>query len=380
MKLLIKITGAVLLLAIALLALGIGLSWAPDRPVDALKARWAPPPSQFVTVEGMQVHLRDEGPRGDPLPIVLLHGTSASLHTWDGWVDALKGQRRVIRIDLPGFGLTGPAPDGDYTLPRYSRFMVALLDALHLQRVVLAGNSFGGSVAWKTAVDHADRVAALVLVDAAGYPYQSTSVPIGFRLARIPALAPVMANVLPRRMVEASVRNVYGDPSRITPGLIERYYELTLREGNRAALRARFEQSRGGEFAAEIPRVAAPTLILWGGQDRLIPPSQGERFATDIRGSRLVTFADLGHVPHEEDPAPTVAAVQRFLAGLPAGERAAGLPAKERAAGLSAGAGAGAGADVSASASEPASAFASPAPPARVPADAPTASPAPETR
>lgn len=366
MKLLIKITGAVLLLAIALLALGITLSWAPDRPVDALKARWAPPPSQFVTVEGMQVHLRDEGPQGDALPIVLLHGTSASLHTWDGWVDALKGQRRVIRIDLPGFGLTGPAPDGDYTLPRYSRFMVALLDALHLQRVVLAGNSFGGSVAWKTAVDHADRVAALVLVDAAGYPYQSTSVPIGFRLAHIPALAPVMANVLPRRMVEASVRNVYGDPSRITPGLIERYYELTLREGNRAALRARFEQSRGGEFATEIPRVAAPTLILWGGQDRLIPPSQGECFAADIRGSRLVTFADLGHVPHEEDPARTVAAVQRFLAGLPAG------------------AGAGAGADVSASApepaSQPASALASPAAPARVPADARTASPAPETR
>ena len=327
MKLLIKIAGVVLLLAVALLALGIALSWAPDRPVDALKARWAPPPSQFLTVEGMQVHLRDEGPRDDPEPIVLLHGTSASLHTWDGWVAALKGQRRVIRIDLPGFGLTGPAPDGDYTLPRYSRFMVALLDALHLRRVVLAGNSFGGSVAWKTAVDHADRVGALVLVDAAGYPYQSTSVPIGFKLARIPALAPLMANVLPRRMIEASVRNVYGDPSRITPELIDRYYELTLREGNRAALRARFEQSRGGEFAAEIPRVVAPTLILWGGQDRLIPPSQGQRFHDDIRGSQLVTFADLGHVPHEEDPARTVAAVQRFLAGLPAGERAAGGPA-----------------------------------------------------
>ena len=166
-----------------------------------------------------------------------------------------------------------------------------------------------------------------MLVDAAGYPYQSTSVPIGFKLARIPALAPLMANVLPRRMIEASVRNVYGDPSRITPELIDRYYELTLREGNRAALRARFEQSRGGEFAAEIPRVVAPTLILWGGQDRLIPPSQGQRFHDDIRGSQLVTFADLGHVPHEEDPARTVAAVQRFLAGLPAGERAAGGPA-----------------------------------------------------
>lgn len=118
MKTLFKAVLGLLLLAVALIAGGVALAWAPDRPVDSLKARWAPAPSQFITVQGMQVHLRDEGPKDDPEPIVLLHGTSASLHTWDGWVDALKGQRRVIRIDLPGFGLTGPAPDNDYRLVR----------------------------------------------------------------------------------------------------------------------------------------------------------------------------------------------------------------------------------------------------------------------
>ncbi|MCU0805294.1 MAG: alpha/beta fold hydrolase, partial [Burkholderiales bacterium] len=148
----------------------VAINWAPDRPVSALKQRWAPPPSTFVEVAGMQVHLRDEGPRDDATPVVLLHGTSASLHTWQGWADALKDERRVIRFDLPGFGLTGPTPDGVYTMDAYVRFVLAMLDRLGVQRAVLAGNSFGGSVAWATALAAPDRVAKLVLVDSAGYP------------------------------------------------------------------------------------------------------------------------------------------------------------------------------------------------------------------
>lgn len=299
---------------VALAGAGVALTWAPDRPVEALKARWAPWPSRFIEVEGMSVHLRDEGPRTDGTPLVLLHGTSASLHTWEGWVDALKGERRVIRIDLPGFGLTGPAPDGDYHLARYSRFVGALLDDLGLKQVVLAGNSFGGQVAWKFAADAPDRVARLVLVDAAGYPYRPESVPLAFRMARIPVLESLMTHTLPRSMVESSVRNVYGDPARVTPELVDRYHELALREGNRGALVQRFRQSPGGEFTEQISRIKAPTLILWGGLDRLIPLENGQRFAREITGSQLVVFDALGHVPHEEDPITTVAAVKRFLA------------------------------------------------------------------
>jgi len=309
-----KVLGGLLLVLGVLVGVGVAKAWAPDRDVDSLKARWAPPPSQFVGLMGMQVHLRDEGPRSDPQPIVLLHGTSASLHTWEGWAEALKGQRRVIRMDLPGFGLTGPMPDGNYQLTHYVDFLVALLDQLGVKQAVVAGNSFGGGLAWKLAVDHPERVSKLVLVDAAGYPYDPTSVPIGFKVAQIPWLRPVMENVLPRSMIESSVRNVYGDPSRITPVLIDRYFELTLRAGNRHALGERFRQSPGGQYAAQIPSVKQPTLILWGGQDRLIPPDNADHFQRDIAGSRLVVFDGLGHVPHEEDPAATVAAVQSFLA------------------------------------------------------------------
>ncbi|WP_281784505.1 alpha/beta fold hydrolase [Sinimarinibacterium flocculans] len=300
-----------------LLVLTVGtalvLSWAPDRSVEELSARWAPPPSEFVRIGGMRVHLRDEGPRKGTTPIVLLHGTSASLHTWDGWTEGLRDERRVIRFDLPGFGLTGPTPDGVYRVGRYVETVVALLDRLGVRRAILAGNSFGGQVAWQTALAHPQRVAALVLVDAAGYPMAPQEIPIGFRVARSKWLAPLMRVTLPRGFIDSSVRNVYGDPAKVTPELVDRYYELTLRAGNREALRERFVQAQAGPGAERIRELTQPTLILWGGRDRLIPPADGERFARDIAGSELVVFDDLGHVPHEEDPARTLAAVQAFL-------------------------------------------------------------------
>ncbi|MBD8051475.1 alpha/beta fold hydrolase [Limnohabitans radicicola] len=302
------------LILLATLTAGLALSWAPDRSVDSLKERWAPAPSQFIDLQGMQVHLRDEGPRDDPEPIVLIHGTSASLHTWDGWAKALQGQRRVIRMDLPGFGLTGPAPDGDYRMTRYADFIAALLDQLGVRRAVLAGNSLGGGVAWRTAVQHPERVSRLVLVDASGYPLQSTSVPLGFRLAQIEWLKPVMGKLLPRRMIESSVRNVYANPDKVTPELVDRYYELTLRAGNRESLTQRMKlRETDAQAAGLIPTIGQPTLILWGTEDRLIPEPSGQRFHKEIAGSQYVVLDGLGHVPQEEDPQRSVAEVLKFL-------------------------------------------------------------------
>ena len=301
-------------LVLLAVAVGIALSWAPERSVESLKPRWAAAPSQFIAVQGMQVHLRDEGPRDDPEPIVLIHGTSASLHTWDGWTETLKGQRRVIRMDLPGFGLTGPAPDGDYRMTRYADFIAALLDQLKVRQAVLAGNSLGGGIAWRTAVQHPERVSRLVLVDASGYPLQSTSVPLGFRLAQIAWLKPVLGKLLPRRMIESSVRNVYADPAKVTPELVDRYYELTLRAGNRESLTQRIKlRETDAQSAGLIPTIRQPTLVLWGMQDRLIPEPSGQRFHREIAGSQYVVLDGLGHVPQEEDPARSVGPVLKFL-------------------------------------------------------------------
>jgi pimeloyl-ACP methyl ester carboxylesterase len=306
------------LVALILVAVG-ATSWAPDRPVSELAARWAQPPSAFIDVAGLRAHVRDEGSRDDPTPIVLLHGTSDSLHTWGGWTEVLAGERRVIRVDLPGFGLTGPVPDGDYRVERYVDFVGELLDALGVRRFVVVGNSFGGWVAWETALAHPDRVAALVLVDSAGYPLESQSVPIGFRVARVPGLNRLLRSILPRGLIDSSVRNTYGDPTRVTEELVDRYYELTLREGNRAALAQRFADGRWAGDPGRIRQLQLPTLVLWGGRDRLIPLHYGERFHRDIAGSELVVFPELGHVPQEEDPRATVAAVRRFLSRLAPG-------------------------------------------------------------
>lgn len=312
MKLVLRILG-VLVVALGVFALaGVVATWAPDKSVQVLSERWAKAPSQFVLLNGMQVHVRDEGPRNDPNPIVLLHGTSDSLHTWEGWSQNLRDQRRVIRFDLPAFGLTGPQPQGDYSIAAYVRFVEAMLNALGVQSCVLAGNSLGGQIAWNTALALPQRVKQLILVDAAGYPMHPESVPIGFLVVRMPGVRNVMQYVLPRGMIQSSLRNVYGDPSRVTPALVDRYYELTLRAGNRAALASRLEQPLSGA-EAQIKTLKLPTLILWGGKDRLIPLENGKRFASDIAGSQLVVFDGLGHVPQEEDAGATVRAVRDFL-------------------------------------------------------------------
>lgn len=316
MKLLLRLMGVVLVTVLVFAVAGIMATWAPDKPVEALKARWAQAPSQFIDINvddiGLQVHLRDEGPRDDAEPIVLLHGTSASLHTWDGWTQALIAQRRVIRFDLPAFGLTGPRADHQYTMAAYVQFVLATLDKLGVQRFVLGGNSLGGQIAWGTAHAAPQRVTKLILVDAGGYVFTPKSVPIGFTIARTPGLRTLMAYTLPRGLVKSSLQNVYGNPALVTPELIDRYYELTLRAGNRTALSYRMDQGLAGN-EADIKTLKLPVLILWGAKDELIPLENGQAFARDIPGSRLVVFDGLGHVPHEEDPVATVLEVKKFL-------------------------------------------------------------------
>jgi pimeloyl-ACP methyl ester carboxylesterase len=305
----LKLVGALLFLT----AIAMWLSRAPDWPVEALVARWAPPPSDFIDVKGQLVHLRDVGPRDDPEPLVLVHGTSASLHTWEGWIKELGAGRRMISFDLPGFGLTGPNATADNRGDTYARFVLDVMDQLKVQRFVIAGNSLGGEVAWRSALMAPQRVAKLILVDAAGPDFKSDSVPIGFMLARVPGLHRIVDWVLPRALVESSLRNVYGDPSRVDAALVDRYYQLALREGNRRALVQRLQQNQRGQDAERLRELKLPTLILWGGRDRLLPLAVAHRFQQDIAGSELVVFDELGHVPQEEDAARSVAPLKAFL-------------------------------------------------------------------
>ena len=313
MRILLLITGFALLAVVVAGAVFIAANWVPERSLAELKPRWGGPPSIFLDIEAMGVHVRDEGPRDDASPIVLLHGFGSSLHAWDGWAQALRDKRRVVRLDLPGFGLTGPTPDGVYGLERDMRVTLAVLDKLGIARVVLGGNSLGGAVAWRAALAHPARIEKLILVDAGGYPERSLSVPIGMRLLRMPGILWWMQNTLPRSLVEQGLRNTFGDPDRVTPEMVDRAFDLNSRAGNRLALFDRVAERTGKSPFERIRELTLPTLIVWGGRDRLIPPDAARRFHRDIAGSVLAIFDDLGHAPEEEDPVRTVAAVKRFL-------------------------------------------------------------------
>jgi pimeloyl-ACP methyl ester carboxylesterase len=296
-------------LALALLAILFAANTRRDLPLATVRAHWTDGASRFLDIDGLTIHYRDEG-AGPPL--VLIHGTSASLHTWDGWVDRLRARHRIVRFDLPGFGLTGPSPSHDYRVVTYVELVDRVAARLGLGRFALGGNSLGGDVAWHYALAHPERVSALILVDAAGYQLFGRGVPLAFHVARWPLVPELLAHLDPHGIVDSSVRRVYGDPTRIAAGVVDRYYELTLRPGNRRAFVDRM-RADDPDDSGHVRELRVPALVLWGARDRLLQLAAGRQFASDIPGARLIVYDDLGHVPMEEDPARTAADVEAFL-------------------------------------------------------------------
>ena len=289
------------------------LNWRSDLPMSELKQKYTNSESEFVEIDGMQVHYRDEGNDLDSIPLVLIHGTGASLHTWEGWVKSLKDNHRIITFDLPAYGLTGPNSTGEYSQEYYVSFVYKLLAKLSVKKCILGGNSLGGSITWAYALSHPERVKKMILVDAGGYPMTSKSVPIAFQLARIPILSSLFKYVTPRSVIEKSIHNVYVHDERITKGLINRYYDLALREGNRKAFIDRMKNSKNNDNYLKINSLTMPTLIIWGEQDGLIPITVGNQFHENLPNDTMIVFKDLGHTPMEEDPENTVKIVKHFL-------------------------------------------------------------------
>ncbi|ACI97725.1 alpha/beta fold hydrolase [Rhodospirillum centenum] len=296
-------------LVASLFGLGVWLH-TPDRPRDELEALYLRSPADYVQAAGMRLHVRDDGPRDAPA-VVMLHGFGASLHTWEGWAQGLAGPFRVVRFDLPGFALTGPDPTGDYGDERAMVVLEALLDRLGIARASLIGNSIGGRIAWKFAALHPDRVEKLVLVSPDGFA--SPGFEYG-RKAEVPGILNLMRFILPTAAVRANLQPAYGDPAVLTDQLTTRYRDLMLAPGVRDAMFARLEQVMLEPPEPLLRRIQAPTLLLWGEKDAMIPVSNAADYARALHDSRTVTFPDLGHVPQEEAPARSLEPVRKFLA------------------------------------------------------------------
>ena len=303
-------------LLLMLAALAFAAAKAPERSLESLVTRWAPPPSDFIELDGQLLHLRDEGPRSDTLPLVLLHGTGASLHTWEGWAAALSRSRRVISLDLPGAGLSGADAKDDYHVAHQVALLARLLDHLHLGRVLLAGQGRGGELAWRLAQAQPARVAGLVLVASPLLAAPPGIRPLALQLADTPGLRQLGRWVLPRRLVEDTLVSLYGDPARLQADTVDRTYELLLRDGNRVAMLHQQDQTPAPATPAELAAPRAPMLILWGEQDRLTPAAEAQALQRALPGSELRLLPGLGHLPQQEDPAATLAALQPWLARI----------------------------------------------------------------
>lgn len=312
-----------LLALLAVLAIAFLVFRTPDTDPADMRAKYGAPPSQFVEIGGgVKVHLRDEGPRDAPA-IILLHGSNADLHTWDPWVDALKGKYRVIRFDQVGHGLTGPDPKDDYSRDNYVADILEVADKLGLKTFVLGGNSMGGKHALAFAVKHPERLTGLVLVDAAGGPMlklarkkddDSDSGNIGFKIARMPGVNLLVEQITPRALIAQSLEQSVSVKSVVTDQAIDRYWELLRYPGNRRATLTRFSLPYDPLSQAEIKGVTVPTLILWGEEDRLIPLAAGQWLAKTMPDNTLVTYPKVGHLPHEEAVAATLADLEPWLA------------------------------------------------------------------
>lgn len=308
---------------IALLVIGFLIFRTPDTDAAEMRAKYGAAPSQFVEIgDGVTVHLRDEGPKDAPA-IILLHGSNADLHTWEPWADALKGQYRVIRFDQVGHGLTGPDPAHDYSRTNYVADVLEVADTLGLGTFILGGNSMGGKHALAFAAAHPERVRGLVLVDASGGPMpkltpqeekDEESGNIGFKIAQTPGINLLVEQITPRSLIAQSLEQSVSVTSIVTEPMIDRYWELLRYPGNRRATLKRFGFPYEPLTEAEIAAVTAPTLILWGEEDRLIPVEAGRWLAKTLPSNRLVIYPKVGHLPQEEAVEATLGDLLPWLA------------------------------------------------------------------
>ena len=284
--------------------------YTPDTPLPTLKEKYEYVNSRYLQHEGMDVHYRD---MGQGQTIVLLHGTSSSLHTWDEWAKLLQQNYRVVSIDLPAFGLTGPfVQHQDYSTGAYVKWMHGVFEKLNVGHAILAGNSFGGHLAWRYAARFPELVKGLVLISPSGFPLESLTTK-GFRLVASSYVGWIAKYVTPFYIVRDSIRNVYGDKSKVNDELVHRYRDLTLRPGNREALILRFRALRWGHTDL-LSKVKAPVLLMWGTEDALIPYAEHSRhFQQALPQAQLISYPGIGHMAMEEIPAQTVADVMPFL-------------------------------------------------------------------
>lgn len=292
----------------------------PREPASAgnisyaeIVARYADSDSRFVVLEGkdgVRTHFKDEG--SGPA-ILLIHSSLGDLKDWDGWVAALVDDYRVVRFDLPAFGLTGPVPSGNYSIDRYLMLVDSLMDHLGIDRFAIAGTSYGGLVAFRYAGTRTDRVTALILQNSAGIEY-------GGRGGTVERERDIGATFKPKRatrdMLSEALKMVINDPSKVTPDLVARktdFANVVGRDWEAFVAGTMYER---GKPERVLGHVRAPSLVLWGGSSKALSVSTAQAFADALSNAKVVEkiiYDGGGHLLHIERPEQTASDVKAFL-------------------------------------------------------------------
>jgi pimeloyl-ACP methyl ester carboxylesterase len=310
-KIVLKVVGIAGVVVVGLLAIAALMLIRPDIPFDHLQQKYGAQGDNYMQMpDGVLVHFRDEGPRGGPT-LVLVHGFTASLIDWDAWAGTLAKHYRVIRLDLPGHGLTLSPPGYQVSIDRHADLIDALTTRLNAPRFVLVGNSMGGGVAWNFAVRHAGRLDGLVLEDAVGWP-QPKGAPGNPNLPSGSIARAVLRKVDMKPLFAQVLKTVLLDPSLVTPAMIDRYAEFARAPGHRAILLVG-PGSPSRTTVADLGSIKTPTLILQGEQDKLVPFADGQAFAKAISGAVLVAYPNVGHAPMEQIPGRSANDLDRWL-------------------------------------------------------------------
>jgi pimeloyl-ACP methyl ester carboxylesterase len=299
--------GVIVLIGVLLI---IGAVIYRDTPAVEVEAKWATPPSQFVEIDGVRMHYRDEG---EGPVIVLLHANYSSLFMWEPWVVALRERYRVIRLDLPAHGLTGPEPSGNYTLERIQQLFEKFVDEKGLERFTVVGTSIGGTVAMRYTADHPDRIERLVLISPGSLEprVRGRTTP-----ANVPKAADLLGYILPKSFTRFMLTNDYGDPERVTDAVVDEWYEMWMREGNRLAMLNLLRQYVSGGVEDKIRAVSVPVLLIWGEKNKRVPLALAYETKDLLVNSpeiRLEVLPGIGHMLVQEAPEASSQLIRRYL-------------------------------------------------------------------
>ena len=301
-----------LLVIVALIGalLAIGVMVYRDTPAEEVEAKWAKPPSQFVEVDGVRMHYRDEG---EGPVVVLLHANYSSLFMWEPWVAALRDRYRVIRLDLPAHGLTGPEPSGNYTLERIQQLFEKFVDEKGLERFTVVGTSIGGTVAMRYTADHPERIERLVLISPGSLEprVRGRTTP-----ANVPRAADLLGYILPKSFTRFMLTNDYGDPQGVSDAVVDEWYEMWMREGNRLAMLNLLRQYVSGGVEDKIRAVSVPVLLIWGEKNKRVPLAlayETKNLLVNSPEVRLEVLPGIGHMLVQEAPEASSKLIRRYL-------------------------------------------------------------------